>query len=110
MTDAREHFPEPETDLTLADLLGAPLAPLGWSTLVLSAALAVLQERARAAKNPGGIHIQRSLYVMTHLHQNASMVRRARRQQMPVTLGLPIHRPIVFRIRQLEALQNLLVG
>src|SRR5438093_9132394 len=29
MADARKHFPEPETDLTLADLLGTPLDPFG---------------------------------------------------------------------------------
>src|SRR6266849_10048846 len=44
---------------------------VAWSTLVLSAAPAVPQERARAASNPGAIHSQRSLRVMTHLRQSA---------------------------------------
>src|SRR6266567_189689 len=44
---------------------------VAWSTLVLSAAAAVPQERARAARNPGVIHSQRSVRVMTHLRQSA---------------------------------------
>src|SRR5207244_6737184 len=44
---------------------------VAWSTLVLSAAAAVPQERARAARNPGAIHSQRSVRLMTHLRQSA---------------------------------------
>src|SRR5262249_52693816 len=41
---------------------------VAWSTLVLSAAPAVPQERATAARNPGAIHVQRRVRVITHLH------------------------------------------
>jgi len=44
---------------------------VAWSTLVLSAAPAVPHERARAARNPDAIHIQRSLRVMRYLRQCA---------------------------------------
>src|SRR5215510_944546 len=41
---------------------------VAWSTLVLSAAPAVPQERASATRNPGTIHVQRRVRVITHLH------------------------------------------
>src|SRR5215510_14799438 len=43
---------------------------VAWSTLVLSAAAAVPEERATAARNPGAIHVQRRVRVITHLHQS----------------------------------------
>ena len=49
MADAREHFSEPETDLTLADLLGTPLDPFGRLVHLLSAAPTVSHERSRTA-------------------------------------------------------------